>query len=42
MTMKHDYVNTGKHSATRRFWRKHADDCRFWFIIGLIILAGGL
>lgn len=40
--MKHDYVNTGKPSTTLRFWRKHADDCRFWFIVGLIILAGGL
>jgi hypothetical protein len=37
-----DYVNTSKPSAMRRFWRKHADDCRFWVIIGLIILAGGV
>jgi len=37
-----DYVNTGKPSAMRRFWRKHADDCRFWVIVGLIILAGGV
>lgn len=37
-----DYVNAGKPSAMRRFWRKHADDCRFWVIVGLIILAGGV
>jgi hypothetical protein len=37
-----DYVNTGKPSAMRRFWRKHGDDCKFWLVICVILLAGGV
>ena len=37
-----DYVNTKKPSALKLFWNRHGDSVRFWVIVGLIILAGGL